>query len=770
VRKESKYPVLFIERRSRQPLLSDLDAFCKWVEDCGASVTLVVWDGMVDQEQYYEFSRRLASRGRKVVLVGSSYGDAPEAHENFIQAPPALNRLPSKRGALDEISRFIKFIQRFAPSSGAASPIYSFENSIRKLNEKGGDRFLVALYSLLPQTRSQIRVALAKEAHYVEQEIPETIPSEPSKTSFAAAFLRARLITEEYLITPDVKAMDTEELTQIQKLLRLVMVPGRFELNIPLELLTRTISRGMMSDFVGLFNKVKTNIIEWYEYNDGKMEIGARHRLEAQEITRSLLGGAKAEVDYAKKLLLNVREKDNFNSDAEIAFAINFVRSMGPNGFDTTYFANYFQDISEILRRLREEQGIQNVSLMLQEANLLRETVRNISKKQTLDEEQCRELIILLDRAKEVLHQALNLLGIDSRTKGRRSRLLVELASVLGTEYILQSEHHIPHSFESLKEAQKIAFEAFALNSDNFYPIDVLSWTSEFVLREEPNLDPRLRAEIEANIYHAFTLAETEKLAPEQEARFQGHREEIGRLTGRNDISEDAFQALIALGSSAGYYLRAYDIVRGILSKNDLNNTEIERCREAVEYLQNHRQAINQDGRSLYLLLKVWWLSKTGKKLFYGERQTVPFKQEDWQIFLEIIEGLMATSEFYENPSLTYLKGLANFHLDRIQVALEIFNDLEHDEDTRGRRRIIRSYIASNPDSKPRTYTGEVAWRHDKPYEPGKIYVAELQRSQITFIPQQFGRPDIKPGESLGEFHLAFNFLGPIADPVTYYY
>jgi hypothetical protein len=44
-----------------------------------------------------------------------------------------------------------------------------------------------------------------------------------------------------------------------------------------------------------------------------------------------------------------------------------------------------------------------------------------------------------------------------------------------------------------------------------------------------------------------------------------------------------------------------------------------------------------------------------------------------------------------------------------------------------------------------------------------------LQRSRIPFIPQQFGKPDILEGESPGEFHIAFNFLGPIADPIAYY-
>jgi hypothetical protein len=186
--------------------------------------------------------------------------------------------------------------------------------------------------------------------------------------------------------------------------------------------------------------------------------------------------------------------------------------------------------------------------------------------------------------------------------------------------------------------------------------------------------------------------------------------------------------------------------------------------------LKEHRQSIHYDARTLYLLLKVWWLSKTGKRLFCGERETLPFNREDWLECLEIVESLMKTSEFYENPSLTYLKGLSTFHLDQVPQSLAIFKKLENLVDNnKGRRRIIRSYIASNSNGQPKKYTGEVAWRHDNSDEAGQVYVSELQRSRINFMPNIFQRPDIRKGESLGEFHLAFNFLGPIADPIAYY-
>jgi len=756
IRKEKKYPVLFIENRSKLPLPNDLDTFCKWAEDFGASAVLIIWDGMVEQEQYYELTKRLSSRGRKVVVVGSCYRKAAAQKNNFVEAPAFLSNSSPKREGIDEMTGFIDFVEKFAPSSS---------ENLRKLSEKGGDRFLVALYRLLPPTKSQIRAGLAKEVQYAEQDSSKH--SEQiliSKNTFATAFFKVGLITEDQLLSSEDLVIDGEEVTLLQKLIRLVMVPGRLGINLPLEILMRAINTGAITDFVSLIKRLKTDIVQWYEDELGNFEIGARHRIEAEVISRTLLGSAEAEVDCAKNILLSVREKGNFNGETEISFAVSLIRSMGPKGLDANYFAPYFPEIAKILGQLREEHSVQNPRLMLQEATLLTETVQRPQKNLTEEER-----IELLNRAEEVLCIALEQVGFDKRNRGLRGRLLVEKASVLGTKFnILKGKQNHEKSLSFLKQAQEAAFDALSLNSENYYPIDVLLWTSRDILLHE-SITPTIRAEIEANVFHVLTLSESEEYPPEQEERLQSRRQEIGELVGRNDISEEAFQALEAMGSSDGYYLRAYGLVKNIPFKSSLTDDNIQACKRAVDYLKEHWNKINQDSHSLYLLLKVWWLSKAKESLFSGERRTVSFNQKDWQYCLQIVEALMKTQEFYENLSLTYLKGLANFHLDRIQISLDIFKELENESSSMGRRRILRSYLASNPDGSPRKFMGEVAWRREKPNERGALYVSQLQRKHIPFVPQLFGNPEILKGESLSEFHIAFNFLGPIADPITYY-
>lgn len=93
IRSEKKYPVLFIESRTyysptnTSTIHDRINMFCEWAESegvrgegeedeairKGVTCTLVIWDGMVDIDQYSELVKSLAGRGRRVVVVGSFY-------------------------------------------------------------------------------------------------------------------------------------------------------------------------------------------------------------------------------------------------------------------------------------------------------------------------------------------------------------------------------------------------------------------------------------------------------------------------------------------------------------------------------------------------------------------------------------------------------------------------------------------------------------------------------------------------------------------------
>lgn len=85
----------------------------------------------------------------------------------------------------------------------------------------------------------------------------------------------------------------------------------------------------------------------------------------------------------------------------------------------------------------------------------------------------------------------------------------------------------------------------------------------------------------------------------------------------------------------------------------------------------------------------------------------------------------------------------------------------------RSRRRLVRAYVASNPAGTPRIYHGTIqALTADE--RKGEVFVEEIRR-RVQFLTHEFDLAHPERGLSLGEFHVAFNYLGPIAEPVHSY-
>lgn len=66
-------PVLYQAKRGDRPQLDDIEAFIEWAEARQAPPTVLIWDGMADPDEYYSLGRQLRSRGRRIVVVGTTY-------------------------------------------------------------------------------------------------------------------------------------------------------------------------------------------------------------------------------------------------------------------------------------------------------------------------------------------------------------------------------------------------------------------------------------------------------------------------------------------------------------------------------------------------------------------------------------------------------------------------------------------------------------------------------------------------------------------------
>lgn len=741
IKSEAEYPVLFIERRPIRPNNHDLDAFIEWAENQGANNTLVIWDGMMDFAQYLDTVEYLVSRGRKVVLIGTSYRQRANTRTGnlsplFVEALSKLNT--------DEVDRFESFLRNLVPNIGG----------IKSIVERYGANFFAALYRILPTIQRQLSNAINLEATYSEEKITQyakNMVKDPTETIYksplAYALFQAGFISNMGF-SEDKNEIASENLTQIEKLTGLVMVPGQFGMYVPIELLMRSIGYNIPLDIVDVLSKV--DIFSWSSDSIGNITIGPRLPLEAELIARNRLGGAKYEIEFVAELICHL-----VPNETEVQFTIDLIRHIdGDNRY-----SRYLLSIADALTDLREKRSILNPRLMLQESNLLRESIK---KPEDLDSSVSLDSI--LDRAEDVISQALGLVDENNLNPDLRSQLLVELASTLGSR-ARNLYGPDPKNAERLYLALKSwLFDARVTRRDNFYPIDVLYWTTQDLIRSD-NVSLSTQFDARAELLNIFEMAELEESFTSL-PRFQERKQQLGRLIGNDKMSDEAFAKLEEQGSTAGYILKAMQMVGELPRDRKLIQQEIAQVTRAVNFLNDHHSKLTHDGKAMQLLFRYWWLSKVHKPIFWGERQSVPFTNDDWKKCQELLTDILRGDEVYRAPIFRYLLGITLFHLNSFEESERIFYELERDAAMRGRRRILRSYLASTSDGEPRKFSGTVD-SIKTGENRGEIYVPEI-RQRISFIPSDFRRPDISKGSALNDFHIAFNFIGFIADPVRY--
>lgn len=737
-----KLPVLFIERGFNRPKFSDIEMFCKWSEDAGAHKTIIIWDGMESGMQYEQFLDYLLSKGRKFILVGSQYKLSKsdfQSQVKYIEAPGLLSQ-----NEQSSISEFLdKFDSKFSKQISSDTPFDA--------------EFLVALYRLLPDTRGKIRTGVEREATHTQRTIEQgarTNVIKPKLTTLGKALIDANVIKEEQFFSDKLISINGEKISESERLLSLVMVPGRFGISVPVEILLRALGKPASQNFVDLLKSV--DMIRWREDFQGNIFLAPRHSLEAKLVVDSRLGSPMAEIDVAVSLLKSVNTYNWGSSNVESQFAIDLIRHMGPNEKDKDYFAPCFLKLADTLTFLRVEQGMNNTDLMLQEATLLRELIRT----DEFDREQVNNF---LNRAESVYHEARKILDEYPQNNRKLSLFMVEMAGTLGcrADLLLRDGKQNNEAIEIFRECRDLLIEARLRDPSNRYCIDVLGWTTIRLLQSGV-LNAVSQAEVEADVLHAFELAQAEDaISPE---RFDWRRMQLGNVIGNQVLSDEAFNSLCSQGSTAGYYLRALQTAGNLPVDKEFSKEEIGRCESATSYLMNNYEKISRDPKCLFLLVRLTWGAKVKHAIFSGQRRSAALNRNDWQQMLTLLTDLMVCGEAQHLSIVRYLFGLTKFHLGDFVDAIKVFEELEQ-EFVHGKMRPKRWYLATNSQGRPEIFAGDVEKRSAK---KGYVYVSKF-RTSVPFIPQEFYKPDIQPNDPLTDFHIAFSFMGPIAEPASFY-
>ena len=743
VREDKAAAVLYAINRI--PQSQEVSDFCEDAERSHARVTLIVCDVNGDVDGYDELLSGLRSRGRRVVVVGSQYraGDTDGATLYArIEAPVALSE--SERTKLGDLLKSFDII-------GSTQ----FE----------GDHFLAILYRHLPASRPQLRSGLGAEARAAVQVLEER-GSKPQAVPIIGQL--HQLLIDKGFASEHQPLFDDRRINPLHdddrsaaKVIDMVMVAGRLNCPVPINLLLRAVTDWNQRIDSVLISELFSDLdlIRWKSRDpEGKdWLVLPRLQLEAQLICERRLGSSQAEAKVLLDLIGSVRL--GIDSAYEREFLLNLLQQVAHNGPRGNAYRHSYVAFARKLTELRDHFNVVDASLMLQESAIRRSAVRE----EVVDDDG---RFALLEEARDAVQTALDRIGSGQIQAARRTRqnLLVERAALYGflandRARRNQASTEIWSAYETARVAVRQAVSA----ADNYYPYDVGLWTP-VDLFDIADLTDSQRAELAADIYSILDQVELGSLPPSQKTRFLKRRMSVGDALGDHDISDDAYMELEESGSTAGYFLRARRYAPD-LNTEDVEvtaPTDLRRAQRAADFLAERFDRIQQDERCLWLLLENRWITEMQRRPLRGQRQPLPDDDVRRQL-LNIVRALNLAAGQSARYGTRYLEAVLTWLTGDYIAGREIFQQLYHETDNVYRGRIILRHVVSDSTGKPRSFTGRV--ENGRGEGRWRLRVSELNQI-IDLLERDFQREDIQYGRTLSGFSIAFNFIGPIADPI----
>ncbi|MEV8440115.1 hypothetical protein AB0425_22280 [Actinosynnema sp. NPDC051121] len=737
--RSGEWAVLHQPRRTARPSLDDIDMYAIWAEERGAKAIVLVWDGMVDPDEYAVLFRQLRNRGRKVLIVGSDYA-TKDSEVLKVDAPAELTE--------GELTQLLALLKSFGVEVHA--PKAAVDTS-----------FLAFLHHALPDSRSMITRGLAHELRAAEIGMEKLVRERGRQatqgerlTALAAALQAAGFVLEDMLpgSAPDEKPLVEQTFAErrpMQRVTALVLVATRHGVPVPLDLALRILGREGAQSILEVLNSF--DIIRDIEDNNGEYFLTIRSHLEAELLAHHEIS-LEAEIEVVTEVIRQIRVNDGYDGITdEVPFVVSLLDRIGPKSKDFRYRPHY-GEIAGALADRRSETGRLHPRLVLQESAFVRDFVhwRQQRGDGTMDDR-----IADLEYNRDLLEEMLS----DVTLKGQlRLQLAVELASTLGAiihEVIDQPETAWTIGTAArLDDILKAVLQARAIDPENLYPIDVLAWST----RDAVKANVLSMTERFDRLMFAVATLDSVDRAPlngEQLANLDRRTGELNRLLGADEALWENLQSLVQNADPAAVYFLA--------------RAEADEGREgevkALSRLREAPPATRRDWRCAQLFLDLTWKQITGQRLLSADSAVIHLSPDDVAVLLDLAADLGDT-DLPDRHRITFVKAIALFVAGDYSEARRTFREVE--EMTRPLFRRLRTQVLLGDESgAPRIFSGRVE-RADA--RGGEVWVPDLN-TKVHFEPrlfstsQQFARHQPLPA-----FVIGFKFTrGPVAEPRTRY-
>lgn len=752
LRNQFHLPVLY--SWARVPLAVELDDFCETAELSGADCTVILCDCSSDVRRYRELMDGLKSRGRRVVIVGTCYRlelEGRMSDTKYVEAPATLS--PNETTQLKSL-------------------IALFRQSEEIDFQRAGDQVLPMLYRYLSVSRARIVGGVNDEARATEDLIRLRAKSVPRpqrmQSQLARKLIDAGLANGDMDIFESDDALAAEGEDAAGCFVDYVMVAGRLDCPVPVNLLLRAIrSVNDNLDYAQiLYMFDQLDLFRW-KMADGEgndLLVFPRLQLEAELICSRRMAGSSREVSCIVELIRAARIS-SVDATAERDFLLDLLHKMHRDGPRLKTYQKGYLDFARALTELRTRYNVRDASLMLQESAFRRDTIFISDGASNPDDRISNEQRDqILEEAREVIEIALKEIGEGKLSAGKRTRqnLSVERATIYCYQaFGLARRKASAEQVMSHYSAARVAITSAASNSSSYHPFDIAIWAPALIVRENV-LSEEQKQELLADIYSTFDSFSADVNMQRYRAEFEERRMKVAQVLRDNDLEDSSFKELELLKPTVAYYLRARSLCPDALDATRPVDAAMRKDSDkAATYLEDRYEQVARDPRALQLLIQLRWLAVSGDRLLRRDRCVIPQDLAFQSKILKYVRTLNELTGSGASNVYRLLEAALQWVAGDSSLAREQFNQLARDSDFEDVSRIVRRLLLVSED--PEGYRGTA----DRLRKEGVWSISVRNFSgRIDLEARQFSGEDLRKGRELRGFNIAFNFLGPIADPI----
>lgn len=745
-------PVLY--SWARVPLAMELDEFCETAERSGAECTVILCDCNAEVRRYRELMDGLKSRGRRVVIVGTSYRLDIKRHTSdakYAEAPAALSS--------NETVQLKSLITCFGQGE-----VIDYQ--------RAGDQVLPMLYRYLSVSRARIVGGVNDEARATEELIrlrARTVPRpERMQSQLAQKLIDAGLAGGDMEIFEPDDSLAAEGEDAAGRFIDYVMVAGRLDCPVPVNLLLRAI-RSVNDDLdyaqiLYMFDQL--DLFRW-KMADGEgndLLVFPRLQLEADLICARRLAGTSREVSCIVELIRAARIS-SVDATAERDFLLDLLHKMHRDGPRLKNYQKGYLDFARALTELRTRYNVRDASLMLQESAFRRDTIFISDGASDPDDrvpDEQRDQI--LEEAREVIEAALKEIADGKLSAGKRTRqnLSVERATIYCYQAVgLARRKASAGQIMSYYAAARVAIASAASTASSYHPFDIAIWAPALIVRENV-LSEEQKQELIVDIYSTFDSFSADLNLQRYRAEFEERRLKVAQALRDSALEDSSFEKLEQLKPAVAYYLRARSFCPDALdATRAVDATMKKQSDQAATYLEDHYEQVAHDPRALQLLIQLRWLSVSGDRLLRRDRCVIPQDLNFQSKILNYVRTLNDMAGSGASNVYRLLEATLQWIAGNSSLAREQFNQLARDSDFEDGSRVVRRLLLISEDSEG--YRGTA----DRLRKEGNWSISVKNfAGTIDLETRQFSGEDLRKGRELRGFNIAFNFLGPIADPI----